>query len=154
MFTAKSGLIGFILLSLSLHAFSAQSLDKNEQAIVAWAEASAEPAIDLIEKLVNINSGTRNIQGVKDVGAVLRAELDGLGFETRWIDMPEEMGRAGHLFGKVKVDRSEKMLLIGHLDTVFEPSEGVQSFVRDGATATGPGTDDMKSGNVVIIYAL
>lgn len=154
MVTTKSGLIGFILLFMSLSAFAAQSLDKNEQAIVAWSETNAEPAIDLIEKLVNINSGTRNIQGVKNVGAVLRAELDELGFDTRWVDMPDEMERGGHLFGTLKGDRGEKILLIGHLDTVFEPSEGVQSFVRDGATATGPGAIDMKSGDVVIIYAL
>lgn len=154
MFYKKSGLVGLFLLSTSLNAFSAQSLDENEQAIVAWSDANAESAIELIEKIVNINSGTRNIQGVKDVGAILRTELDELGFETRWVDMPDDMQRGGHLFGTLKGDRGEKLLLIGHLDTVFEPSEGVQAFERKGSTATGPGIDDMKSGDVVIIYAL
>jgi len=154
MFYKKSGLVGLFLLSTSLNAFSAQSLDENEQTIVAWSDANAESAIELIEKIVNINSGTRNIQGVKDVGAILRTELDELGFETRWVDMPDDMQRGGHLFGTLKGDRGEKMLLIGHLDTVFEPSEGLQAFERKGSTATGPGIDDMKSGDVVIIYAL
>lgn len=154
MFSKNSVLIGLILLFTSLSAYSATSLDKNEQAIVDWSEANAESAIDLIEKIVNINSGTRNMKGVQEVGAVLRQELDELGFETRWVDMPEEMQRGGHLFGSLEGDRGEKMLLIGHLDTVFEPAEDFQAFVRDGATATGPGVDDMKSGDVVIIYAL
>lgn len=150
----KLGLVGLVLLSVSLSLFSAQSLDENEQAIVNWSETNKEPAIKLLEELVNINSGTRNIEGVKNVSGVLRTELDELGFQTRWVDMPKEMGRAGHLFGTLNGDRGEKMLLIGHLDTVFEPSEGIQAFKRDGSTATGPGIDDMKSGDVVIIYAL
>ena len=128
MFIRKPGLIGLILLFTSLSAFSAPSLDKNEQAIVDWSDANTESAIDLIETLVNINSGTRNIQGVKEVSDVLQVELGELGFETRWIGMPEDMQRAGHLFGTLKGDRGEKLLLIGHLDTVFEPGEDFQGY--------------------------
>ena len=40
-----------------------------------------------IERLVNINSGTMNHKGVRDVGDILRAELDALGFDTDWSDM-------------------------------------------------------------------
>ena len=131
-----------------------QSLDTNEQAIVAWSEAHVEDAVDLLERLVNINSGTLNQQGVKDVGVVLREELDALGFQTRWIGMPEEMQRAGHLFGKLNGDRGKKILLIGHLDTVYEPGDAFQNFGREGSKATGPGVEDMKNGDVIIIYAL
>jgi len=133
---------------------ASQSLDANEQAIVAWSEAHVEDAVDLIERLVNINSGTLNKQGVKDVGVVLREELDALGFQTRWIGMPEEMQRAGHLFGKRNGDRGKKILLIGHLDTVYEPDDAFQNFGREGSKATGPGVEDMKNGDVIIIYAL
>jgi glutamate carboxypeptidase len=133
---------------------AAPKLDSNESAIVSWSEAHSEEAIDLLEKLVNINSGSLNQQGVKDVGALLRAELDALNFKTRWIDMPAEMGRGGHLFGEHAGDRGKRMLLIGHLDTVFEPDEDFQTFKREGSKATGPGIEDMKSGDVIIIYAL
>ena len=133
---------------------ASQTLDSNESAMVAWTNTHTEEAIDLLENLVNINSGTFNQQGVKDVGAVLRRELDSLGFETRWIDMPEEMERAGHLFGQHKGNRGKKLLLIGHLDTVFEPEDTFQKFVLDGAKAIGPGVNDMKAGDVIIIYAL
>ena len=138
----------------SVNCVGAQTLDANEKAIVAWSESHNEEAIELLEKLVNINSGSLNQQGVKDVGNVLRAELDGLGFETRWIDMPPEMLRGGHLFGKHAGNRGEKILLIGHLDTVFEPDDAFQNFSREGSRATGPGIEDMKSGDVIIIYAL
>ncbi len=133
---------------------AAQNLDANELAIIKWSESHTEEAIDLIESLVNINSGTYNQQGVKQVGAILRTELDALNFETRWIDLPSEMKRAGHLFAKHDGNRGKKILLIGHLDTVFEPDDAFQTFVREGSTATGPGVEDMKAGDVVIIYAL
>jgi glutamate carboxypeptidase len=63
------------------------------------------------------------------------------------------MNRAGHLFAR-KDGSGRKFLLIGHLDTVFEADDGFQAFQRDGNIATGPGISDMKSGNVVIVYAL
>jgi glutamate carboxypeptidase len=133
---------------------ASQGLDANEAAIVAWSAAHTEDAIDLLESLVDINSGSLNKQGVKDVGVILRKELDELGFETRWIEQPEEMKRGGHLFGTHGGDLGKKILLIGHLDTVFEPDDGFQTFVRHGSKAVGPGVEDMKSGDVIIIYAL
>jgi len=133
---------------------ASQTLDENETAIVAWSEAHTGEAIELLERLVNINSGSLNQQGVKDVGAILRTQLDSLGFETRWVDMPVDMERGGHLFGEHRGDRGKKLLLIGHLDTVFEADDAFQTFSREGSNATGPGVEDMKSGDVIIIYAL
>ena len=142
------------LMTFAANSSGSQALDDTESAIVAWSESHNGDAIDLLEKLVNINSGSLNQQGVKDVGAVLRAELDGLDFETRWIDMPAEMQRGGHLFGERAGNRGKKVLLIGHLDTVFEPDDAFQTFTQEGSRATGPGIEDMKSGDVIIIYAL
>jgi glutamate carboxypeptidase len=142
------------LTAFAVTCFGSQKLDANETAIVAWSESHTEEAINLLERLVNINSGSLNQAGVKQVGAILRAELDTLNFETRWIDMPPEMQRGGHLFGEHLGDRGEKLLLIGHLDTVFEPEDAFQTFTRNGSHATGPGIEDMKSGDVIIIYAL
>ena len=142
------------LMTFAANSSGSQALDDTESAIVAWSESHNGDAIDLLEKLVNINSGSLNQQGVKDVGAVLRAELDGLDFETRWIDMPAEMQRGGHLFGERAGNRGKKVLLIGHLDTVFEPDDAFQTFTQEGSRATGPVIEDMKSGDVIIIYAL
>ena len=68
--------------------------------------------------------------------------------------MPTDMQRAGHLFGQRYKDGKKRILLIGHLDTVFEADDGFQSYSRDGDTAYGPGVADMKAGNAVIVYAL
>ena len=118
-----------------------------------WIDAKAEDAIALLEETVNISSGTLNPERVREVGNVMRRELDALGLETEWIEMPPEMNRAGHLFGR-KVGKGKKVLLIGHHDTVFEADDDFQAFGRDGDQASGPGVDDMKAGNVVIVYAL
>jgi glutamate carboxypeptidase len=122
--------------------------------MIDWIDEHSEDAIDLLEQLVNISSGTMNQEGVRKVGDVLRAELDELGLETEWIVLPEEMQRAGHLVGRLKGTRGRKMLLIGHLDTVFEASDEFQAYSREGNIGKGPGIDDMKSGDVVIIYAI
>lgn len=132
-----------------------QELTRQEGAVVDWVDAHVDEAIALLERTVNINSGTMNHDGVREVGAVLRAELDALGFATEWIELPTEVNRAGHLFARREGDAAAKLLLIGHLDTVFEEEDPFQRFRRlDGDWATGPGIDDMKAGNVVIVYAL
>lgn len=143
----------FALLFISTSAMSS-SLNADEQRMLAWIDANTENAIDLLEETVNISSGTMNPDGVRAVGKVMARELEAVGLSTEWIEMPEEMQRAGHLFGHRYRDGKKKVLMIGHLDTVFEADDGFQSYRRDGDTAYGPGVEDMKSGNVVIVYAL
>lgn len=130
----------------------AEVLDENERRMADWIDAHAEQATALVEETVNIQSGTMDLEGVTEVGRVMRRELDELGLETEWIDLPEEMQRAGHVIGRQEGTRGPKFLLIGHLDTVFET--GGAPYQREGTVATGAGVDDMKGGNVVIVYAL
>ena len=141
------------MLIIALPAFGSP-LDENEQRMADWIDAHAEDAIALLEEQVNISSGTMNHDGVREVGAVLGRELEALGLETEWVELPPEMERAGHLFGRKLTGSGKKFVLIGHLDTVFEADDKFQVFTRDGDTATGPGVADMKGGNTVIVYAL
>jgi glutamate carboxypeptidase len=133
---------------------AAQQLSAEERRIVAYVDAHTDDAIALLERIVNINSGTMNAAGVRRVGDVLRAQLDSIGFETRWIEMPDSLDRAGHLFAERSGSRGKRVLLIGHLDTVFEEDSPFQRWVRSGDSANGPGANDMKGGDVVILYAL
>jgi glutamate carboxypeptidase len=95
-----------------------------------------------------------NFPGVKTVGDMMRAELVPLGFKVQWIDMAKA-GRAGHLVAtKAGKKGSKKLLLIAHLDTVFEADSPFQTFVRNGDKAVGPGAGDDKGGMVVIVSAL
>ena len=141
------------LLSLVVPAFAAaQSLDADERRMAEWIDSHEDEAVALLEETVDISSGTMDPGGVREVGKVLQRELDALGLETEWIDLPPEMQRAGHLVAQQEGTRGPKFLLIGHLDTVFET--GGAPFERDGNIARGAGVADMKGGNVVIIYAL
>ncbi|HAC07230.1 MAG TPA: peptidase M20 [Gemmatimonadetes bacterium] len=129
-----------------------QSLSEVERRITSEVDASAAEAIDLLERAVNINSGSMNFDGVREVGVLFRQEFDALGFETQWID-GTSWDRAGHLIAR-RDGSGPRLLLIGHLDTVFEPSSPFQSFDREGDRAQGPGVVDMKGGDVVIVHAL
>lgn len=132
----------------------AAGLSPQEQKLVAAAGAEEPRTVELLEKLVNQNSGTMNLAGVEKVGQMMRAELEPLGFQVRWIPMTQ-IGRAGHLVAVHKGSgKGKRMLLIGHLDTVFEPSSPFQKFVRKGDIAEGPGTTDMKGGLAVMVSAL
>jgi glutamate carboxypeptidase len=127
--------------------------DATERAIVQAVDAANADALALLERIVNINSGTMNFAGVREVGDVLRGELDALGFTTRWVD-GAPFQRAGHLVAEHR-GAGQRLLLIGHLDTVFEPSSPFQRFERlTETTARGPGVIDMKGGDVMIVHAL
>ena len=129
------------------------ALTPAEQRIVAAVDAGNAQALALLERVVNINSGSMNFPGVRAVGDVFRGELESLGFTVRWID-GAAFKRAGHLVAE-RPGRGPRVLLIGHLDTVFEPDSPFQKFERVGdTTARGPGVIDMKGGDVVMISAL
>ena len=119
-------------------------------------------AIALLEKLVNINSGTRNIPGVIAVKDEIEPRLQALGFKTRWVPM-DEAQRAGDLVAEhacpVGAGKcGKRLLLIGHIDTVFEKDSNFQAYSvlpgNGGNIATGPGTNDMKGGLIVMLVAL
>ncbi len=143
--------------SFALVAFSSAAharLSAPEAKMVATVDAEYERSITLLEKLVNQNSGTMNFPGVKTVGDMMRAELEPLGFKVKWIDMAKA-GRSGHLVATKAGKRGTKrLLLIAHLDTVFEADSPFQTFVRNGDKAVGPGAGDDKGGMVVIVSAL
>ncbi|KQV54272.1 M20/M25/M40 family metallo-hydrolase [Duganella sp. Root336D2] len=133
---------------------AAQSLSPEEERIVGLVKANSGTALALLEKTVNINSGTMNHKGIREVGKIFGAELDKLGFKTQWIDMPKEMQRAGHLVATREGKQGKRVLLIGHLDTVFEANAPMQKWERQGESASGQGVNDMKGGDVIIIEAL
>ena len=140
------------LITLCLAAFS-QSLSPEQQKILSLVNGNEAESFVLLEQLVNLNSGTLNTEGVRQVAKVLQPKFEALGFHCRLIPM-DEVHRAGHLVCERTGTQGKRVLLIGHMDTVFEPSSPFQKFIRTGATATGPGTDDMKGGLVIILDAL
>ncbi|MEO0363966.1 MAG: M20/M25/M40 family metallo-hydrolase [Pseudomonadota bacterium] len=131
------------------------TLDDTEQRIIEWIDANTDQLITDLERHVNINSGTMNHEGVRQVGGDLAQQFEAIGFATEWIDLPESTGRAGHLIASYDGDPGgPKILAIGHLDTVFERDDPFNRFSQKGSIARGPGVDDMKSGNLIALYAL
>lgn len=144
----------FLFAALIVISSNAQ-LSKVEKKITSYVDANNTSALKLLEETVNINSGSMNFEGVYKVGQIFKAKLDALGFDTRWVD-GKSFSRAGHLVAyHTGKGPGKTLLLIGHLDTVFEPSSTLQKYtlVND-STATGPGVSDMKGGDVIIISSL
>jgi glutamate carboxypeptidase len=148
-------LLAFLsLFFLALPAAAQPGLSADEKRIVQAVDAEQEQTIGLLERMVNQNSGSLNLAGVEAVGKMVRAELEPLGFKVDWIDM-RETGRAGHIVATHQGNgKGKRVLLIGHLDTVFEPDSPFQTFTREGDRAVGPGIGDDKGGVAVIVAAL
>jgi glutamate carboxypeptidase len=142
----------FALLAITVACIcaQAQALSADEQKIASYIDAHQAEQIALLEKVVNLQSPTENVAGVKQVGLVFKSQLEALGLTAKWIDMPAEMKRAGHLLAQTKGTRGKRVLLLGHIDTVLSG----ERFKRQGNRAFGTGTADMKAGDLVLLYAL
>ncbi|GAA4753227.1 M20 family metallopeptidase [Sphingomonas daechungensis] len=122
--------------------------------MIQTVDSEQQRTLSMLETWVNQNSGSQNVPGVEAVAKMLRAELEPLGFKVDWIDA-RNTGRAGHIVARHKGNgRGKRMLLIGHLDTVFEPDSPFQRWERKGDRGVGPGAGDDKGGMAVMIAAL
>lgn len=123
--------------------------------MVAEVDRHVPAALELLERSVNINSGTLNVAGVRETARLLEPELAALGFEVTWVP-GDAWHRAGHLVARRHPPGAiPRVLFIGHLDTVFEVDSPFQRYERLSETqARGPGITDMKGGNLVALLAL
>lgn len=133
----------------------AAGLPATERRIVASVRRHEPQGLALLERAVNINSGTMNLEGVRAVAQLLQPEFESLGFTVRWAD-GAAWGRAGHLVAeRMGRGAGPRVLLIGHVDTVFERDSPFQRLERlSDSTARGPGVIDMKGGDVIMLLAL
>ena len=142
-----------LLLLANTAAVAAGPADKVEAAIVQHVQRDHERSLALLKKTVDINSGTMNFTGVRKVGAIFESEFKALGFTTQWMD-GSSFHRAGHLLAS-RGKRGPHILLIGHIDTVFADDSPFQALQLSGPRAgSGPGSTDMKGGDVIMVHAL
>jgi glutamate carboxypeptidase len=149
--------IALILAASTLFGFYTDAMasptDPVEAAIVQHVQHDHARSLALLKEAVDINSGTMNFAGVRRVGSVFERELKALGFSTQWVD-GTGFDRAGHLVAS-RGTRGPHILLIGHLDTVFAEDSPFQTLQLSGPNAgSGPGSTDMKGGDVIIVHAL
>jgi glutamate carboxypeptidase len=152
MIKRNSFIAFFILLA---HSLFAQQLSKTEKRLLETIDKNYQETVALLEETVNINSGTFNLEGVREVGKVFEREFAKIGFQTEWIILPDSLRRAGHFVATRKGKSGKKLFFIGHLDTVFEKDMPFYPFTMiDDNTAKGQGVNDMKGGNVMIFATL
>lgn len=140
------------------------ALTADENALIGWLEDQDAQMLAMLERLTNINSGSLNKAGVDEMAQIFASELRQMGFSTsslpgEVIEMPSCPGSnysvdvADHMLAS-KPGNGPRLLLMGHLDTVFPPDSPFQTFRTEGDTIYGPGVADMKGGLVVMLYAL
>ena len=144
--------LSFVFATFPVLSYS-QTLTPEQEKIIASVNADEQSSTALLEQLVDINSGTLNPAGVRQVADLLRPKFEALGFSCRWIPM-EEVHRAGHLVCSHQGGQGKRVLLIGHMDTVFEADSPFQKFEQTGGKTVGPGAADMKGGLVIMLSAL
>ncbi|HKX92348.1 MAG TPA: M20/M25/M40 family metallo-hydrolase [Sphingomicrobium sp.] len=150
----QAALAALAAFALAMPMSAGAALDPRERKVIAAVDAEQARTVGLLEGWVNQNSGSLNIPGVEAVAKMVRPEFEALGFRVEWLDM-RPVGRAGHLVATHKGNgRGKRLLLIAHLDTVFEPHSPFQRWVRRGDKGEGPGAGDDKGGIAVIVAAL
>lgn len=122
------------------------------------AVAAREPRfLSELERLVNIDCGSYTAEGVNQVADFVADALGELGADVRRI--PHEPSEGGHQLGDLVIATlpgdGPPLLLIGHMDTVFDPGTAAQRPYRSEAgRAYGPGVTDMKAGLLAGLHAI
>lgn len=140
------------------------TLSDPEKAMIDWVDQNQQAILDELKLHVEMNTGTGNIPGIDAYRDVLRNDLDELGFETETHPAPSveiltceggEMAFADSLVGTLKGNSTRRVLMSGHMDTVFPKDDEFQELlIEDDGTLKGPGVGDMKGGIVVMLNAL
>ena len=146
----------FLILAIApLLSFAQQKLNKDEQKLIELIDKNYKETLSILEEVININSGSLNKEGVREVGRIFEREFQKIGFQTEWVELPAEVNRAGHFVATRKGTKGKKLFLIGHLDTVFEKDMPFTPFTYlNDSTATGQGANDMKGGDVLVLASL
>ncbi len=144
----RLALAGSILSSFA--ATGSAALTSEEQRLMAAVDSGKDDFGSELAAAVAIDSATENLAGVRQLGERFSGQLAALGFESRFVPLPAATGRAGHLVAEHRGTKGQRLLLIGHLDTVYPGA----NFKREGDKVWGAGVADMKGGDIVLLHAL
>jgi glutamate carboxypeptidase len=129
--------------------------------VFSLARKEKAPFLDTLKDLCNIESGSRDLEGLDKLANLIAARLKALGGEVQFVDFgpdiyrmedtPERVGKA--VRATFKGTGTKKILLIAHMDTVY--MKGMlkqQPFRIDGGKAYGLAIADDKQGVATIIH--
>ncbi len=106
--------------------------------------------LERLRQLVAINSHTFHKSGVDQVSDLFTEWLEALGFQA---DYYPRQHIGDHVHYRTPENGKQKLLLLGHADTVFAPNT-FETFHEDSEWVYGPGVCDMKGGLIVALEAL
>ncbi|ALD96754.1 M20/M25/M40 family metallo-hydrolase [Pseudomonas syringae] len=149
----RSPLAAHLALALALAALAPAAIAEPHKAIQADAEQYKDDALKLLERLVNIDSGSGYVPGLTKVSDIAIEELKKLGATIELV--PNTPEASNHVIATLKGTGKAKILLMAHMDTVFKEGSAAERpfHIKDGR-AYGPGVMDDKGGIVAAIYAL
>ena len=122
--------------------------------VLTAAQGARTAQLQLLEQVVDIDSGTGDVEGGRKVAAILIERLKALGMTIESVPA-EQAGLAENTVATLTGHGKSRILMIGHIDTVFEPGTVARRPYRtDDQRAYGPGVSDEKGGVVEGVYAL
>jgi glutamate carboxypeptidase len=146
-------LLSVVAVAAAFLASAAHAAEKNAK-VLAAAQAARAAQLELLEQVVNVDSGTGDVEGGRRVAAILVPRLRALGMTVESVPA-EETGLAENTVTTLAGRGKSRILMIGHIDTVFGPGTAQRRpFHADGKRAYGPGVSDEKGGVVEGVYAL
>ncbi len=128
------------------------NLAEMRDAVTGYLRGCEAEMVDLLRRVVGIDTGTGYADGLNRVAEIYRAALEGAGVPAETVPSPG----GNHVLGRVggEAGGGPVSLVIGHMDTVFPPGTVAERPFRvDAGRAYGPGVEDMKSGLVCAVYA-
>ncbi|HSQ98344.1 MAG TPA: glutamate carboxypeptidase [Sphingomicrobium sp.] len=154
LWTAAGFLTILLTGTISWSQVRAAPIVPRDNRVWALANQYRSDQLKLLQQVVNIDSGTGDVEGGRKVGEILTQELRSFGAQV--ISVPAEAPNlAPNLVATFSGSGKGRLLLIGHLDTVFEPGTAAKRpFRMDEQRAYGPGVSDEKGGVVQAIFAL
>ena len=142
------------LLAAAATAWGVPAWAQKDESLLAAATAEQPAVVKTLERLVNIETGTGNAEGIAAMGDLLEAELKALGATvTRHKAAAPAIG--DNIVGRIEGKGGKRLMLMAHMDTVYVKGTLAKAPFRiDGNRAFGPGIADDKSGLAVILHTL
>jgi len=142
-----------VAVALAALTLAARAADSDAKVLKA-AQAARPAELQLLEQVVNIDSGTGDVEGGRKVASTLIPRLKALGMSIESVPA-EQAGLAENTVATLTGRGKMRILMIGHIDTVFEPGTVQRRpFRADDKRAYGPGVSDEKGGVIEGVYAL
>lgn len=128
----------------------------NDKEIKDYIESHYDEMVQLLEKIVNLESGIGQYEGVDEIIAIFKQAFEDLGLTTRIIENETSGNILVGEYTPQDVANDQPIVLSGHMDTVFKPGILTEHAFRyvDETTAQGAGIADMKGGLVIALYTL